>query len=106
MNDVPLDVRAPIARRAPPVRSAPVLDVMRPAGSARPPGSIDTDALRLVVGLVVAFSFVGFAVLLSEWVIAVTTYLAAVLGSLAVLTAVLLWPERPRSEGNRKPFRR
>ncbi|HEX6276596.1 MAG TPA: hypothetical protein VFZ53_26320 [Polyangiaceae bacterium] len=71
-----------------------MLDVTRRAGSVRPPGSIDTDALRLVVGLVVACSFVGVALLLSASVIEITTYLAAVLGLLAVLAAVLLWPER------------
>ena len=37
--------------------------MMPPTGSARPPGSIDPDALRLVVGLVVACLFIGFAVL-------------------------------------------
>jgi hypothetical protein len=81
--------------------------MMRRTGSARPPGSIEPDALRLVVGLLVVGLFVGFAVLLSASVVALTTYLAAVLGSLAVLTAVLVWPERPPSrERKGRPFRR
>jgi len=65
--------------------------VMQP--TARPPGSIEPDALRLVIGLLVACLFVGFAVLLSASVVALTTYLVAVLGSLGALTAVLLWPD-------------
>jgi len=79
---------------------------MQPPGSARPPGSIEPDALRLVVGLLVAGLFVGFAVLLSASVVALTTYLAAVLGSLTVLAIVLVWPDRSAARTRkRKPFR-
>lgn len=65
-----------------------------PRGSPRPPGSIEPDALKLVMGLVVIGLFVGFAVLVSASVVALTTYLAAVLGSLTMLAFVLFWPER------------
>ena len=79
---------------------------MRPTGSARPPGSIEPDALLLVAGLLVAGLFVGFAVLLSASVVALTTYLAAVLGSLTVLAIVLVWPDRSAARTRkRKPFR-
>jgi hypothetical protein len=76
--------------------------VTLPSGSARPPGSIEPDALRLVVGLVVIGLFVGFAVLMSASVVALTTYLAAVLGSLTMLSLVLFWPEPSERSRHRK----
>jgi predicted tellurium resistance membrane protein TerC len=76
---------------------------MRPM--ARPPGSIEPDALRLVIGLLIAFVFVGFAVLFSASVVALTTYLVAVLGSLTAFTAVLLWPD-PSARTERRARRK
>jgi len=68
------------------------------------PPSIEPDALRLVIGLLVAGLFVGFAVLISASLVALSTYLAAVLGTLAALAFVLLWPDRPASNrGKGKP---
>jgi hypothetical protein len=78
--------------------------VIHPPARAR--GSIEPDALRLVIGLVVAGLFVGSAVLISASLVALSTYLAAVLGTLGALAAVLLWPDRPASiRRKRKPFR-
>jgi hypothetical protein len=73
-----------------------------PSGSARPPGSVEPDALRLVIGLIVVVLFVGFAVLVSASVVALTTYLAVVLGSLTMLCAVLFWPEPSERARHRK----
>lgn len=75
------------------------------SGPEHSSGPIDPDALRLVVGLCVAALFVSLAVLLSASVVALTTYLAAALGSLTVLAVVLLWPDRAkRDRRNGKPF--
>ena len=88
-------------------RTFGVLALMRP--TARPPGSIEPDALRLVIGLLVACLFVGFAVLLSASVVALTTYLVAVLGSLGsahrgalVAGSVRRVPTAARGETNRE----
>jgi hypothetical protein len=76
-----------------------------PNGSPRPPGSIEPDALRLVVGLVVIGLFVGFAVLMSASVVALTTYLAAVLGSLSMLSLVLFWPASEHAQRRKRSKR-